>query len=169
MAELEQETAEKLEDGAGEDGLLTEVIEGEGEKQKITAKAIKARLKEIGRDADLADEREALLAYLALIDDLDETKKKRKAAEERLYAKVHARYTAFSDDEVKTLVVADKWLATIDARVGGEVARVEQVLTSRVRALAERYEKPLPKLEENVEAIAARVAGHLKAMGATWN
>lgn len=143
------------------------MIEGEGEKQKITAKAIKARLKEIGRDADLADEREALLAYQALIEDFDETKKKRKAAEEKLFAKVHARYGAFSDDEVKTLVVADKWLATIDARVGGEVARVAQALTMRVRALAERYATPLSKLEDEAEALAARVAGHLKAMGAT--
>ena len=49
IAELEQDLAEKLEEGAGEDGLLAEVIEGEGDKQKITAKALKARLKEIGR------------------------------------------------------------------------------------------------------------------------
>ena len=98
--------------------------------------------------------------------DLDETKKKRKAAEEKLYAKVNARYATFTDDEVKTLVVDDQWLATIDARVGGEVARVAHALTTRVRALAERYEKSLPALEEDVEALAARVAGHLKAMGA---
>jgi type I restriction enzyme M protein len=169
MAELEQEMAEKLEEGAGEEGLLAEVIEGEGDKQKITGKAIKARLKEIGRDADLVDEREALLAYQALIDDFDETKKKRKAAEEKLFAKVHSKYGVLKEDEVKTLVVADKWLATIETRVDGEVARVAQALTTRVRALAERYATPLPQLEEEVEALAARVAGHLKAMGATWN
>ena len=51
------------------------MIEGEGEKQKITVKAIKARLKEIGRDADLADEREALLAYSALIEEFDGRKR----------------------------------------------------------------------------------------------
>jgi type I restriction enzyme M protein len=169
MAELEQEMAEKLEEGVGEDGLLTDVIEGEGEKQKITAKAIKARLKEIGQDPDLTDESEALLAYQALIDDFDQTKKKRKAAEEKLFAKVHAKYGAFKEDEVKALVVSDKWLATIEARVGGEVARVAQALTARVNALAERYATPLPQLEEEVEALAARVAGHLRAMGASWN
>jgi type I restriction enzyme M protein len=32
------------------------VIEGEGDKQKITAKAVKARLKEIGKDPDYNDE-----------------------------------------------------------------------------------------------------------------
>ncbi len=58
MATLEQELAETLEEGSGEEGLLAEVIEGE--KQKITEKAIKGRLKEIGSDAEFADEREAL-------------------------------------------------------------------------------------------------------------
>jgi type I restriction enzyme M protein len=46
---------------------------------------------------------------------------------------------------------------------------VAQALTTRVRVLAERYATPLPQVEKEVEALAARVAGHLKAMGATWN
>lgn len=44
-----------------------------------------------------------------------------------------------------------------------------QALTTRVRTLAERYATPLPQLEKEVETLAARVAGHLKAMGAAWN
>ena len=52
----------------GEDGLLVEVIEGEDDKQKITTKALKARLKEIGRDQDYAEERQALEDYSALLD-----------------------------------------------------------------------------------------------------
>jgi type I restriction enzyme M protein len=168
IAELEQEMAEKLEDGAGEDGLLAEVIEGEAEKQKITAKAIKARLKEIGRDSDLADERAALTAYQVLIDAVDDVKKKSKAAEEALIAKLHARYGELTEEEVKCLVVSDKWLALVEDRVMGEFARVAQSLTARVQALAQRYAKPLPKLEEEAKALAERVAGHLQAMGATW-
>ena len=39
---------------------MNEVIEGEGDKQKITAKAVKARLKIIGKDPDYGDERAAL-------------------------------------------------------------------------------------------------------------
>ena len=57
LAAIEQQLDEAREEQGGEDGLLSEVIEGEGEKQKITAKAIKARLKEIGKDPDYADER----------------------------------------------------------------------------------------------------------------
>ena len=169
IAELEQDLAEKLEEGAGEDGLLAEVIEGEGDKQKITAKVLKARLKEIGRDPDMADERKALEAYQKAMTALDATKKKRKAADDALWKKVHDRYGTLTEDEAKTLVVADKWLDTIEARVTDEVAHVAQALSARVKGLAERYAMPLPKLEEEVDVLAARVATHLKAMGAAWS
>ena len=53
LAALEQQLDEMREENSGEEGLLAEVIEGEGDKQKITAKVVKARLKEIGKDAGL--------------------------------------------------------------------------------------------------------------------
>jgi type I restriction enzyme M protein len=49
------------------------------------------------------------------------------------------------------------------------IDRVSQTLTGRIRLLAERYATPLPKLEDEVEVLAARVAEHLKRMGAVWN
>ncbi|MBK8038547.1 MAG: hypothetical protein IPK22_15670 [Verrucomicrobiaceae bacterium] len=63
LASIEQQLDEMREEHSGEDGLLAEVIEGEGEKQKITAKALKARLKDIGKNKDDAEERQALEAY----------------------------------------------------------------------------------------------------------
>ena len=60
LAAIEQHLDEVREENGGEDGPLIEVIEGEGEKQKITAKAIKDRLREIGQRAIFADERKAL-------------------------------------------------------------------------------------------------------------
>ena len=47
----------------------------------------------------------------------------------------------------------------------GELDRVSQTLTSRIRQLAERYATPLPQLVEEVEALAAKVDEHLKKMG----
>ena len=63
LATLEQQLDEMREENNGEEGLLVEVIEGEGDKEKITAKAVKARLKEIGEDPLYADELAALEAY----------------------------------------------------------------------------------------------------------
>jgi len=169
IMKLEQELAERLEEGAGEDGLLAEVIEGEGEKQRITAKAIKERMKEIRHDPDFADEYEALGAYEAQLNELEATKKERKAREEELWGKVHERYKMLTEEEMKELVVADKWLDTIQTRVEAHVARAAQGLIARIKLLAERYATPLPKIEKEVDALTARVVEHLKAMGAVWN
>ena len=167
LATLEQQLDEAREEQSGEDGLLAEVIEGEGEKQKITAKAVQARLKEIGRDPDYADERRALEAYSALLDKQADAKARLKAAQEDLEAKLDAKYPKLTEDEIKTLVVDDKWLATIAVAVQSELDRVSQTLTGRIRQLAERYATPLAELEEEVAQFAAKVARHLKKMGST--
>ena len=86
-----------------------------------------------------------------------------------LEAKVAAKYGKLTEDELKTLVVDDKWLATIAAAVQGELDRVSQTLTRSIRELAERYATPLPKLTNELEILAARVDDHLKKMGAEWN
>ena len=169
LAELEQSLGEKLEEGSGDEGLLAEVIEGDGDKQKITAKGVKARLREIGRDAAFADERTALTEYLGLLDAQVAAKAKRKAAQEKLDALIDAKFPKLTEAEIKTLVVDDKWMARLAATVQGELDRVSQGLTGRVRQLAERYETPLPKLEERIADLSAKVVLHLKAMGATWN
>jgi type I restriction enzyme M protein len=167
IAGIEQQLDEKREEQSSEEGLLAEVIEGEGEKQKITAKAVKARLKEIGRDPDYAEERLALEDYSRLLDQQTDAKARLKAAQEDLEAKLDAKYTTLTEDEIKTLVVDDKWLATIAAAMQGELDRVSQTLTGRIRQLAERYAAPLPRLTEEVEALAARVEEHLQRMGFT--
>jgi type I restriction enzyme M protein len=41
----------------------------------------------------------------------------------------------------------------------------QQTLTGRLRQLAERYATPLPQLVDEVDALAARVDGHLEKMG----
>ncbi|AWI10007.1 type I restriction-modification system subunit M [Ereboglobus luteus] len=168
LANIEQQLDEKREEQSGEEGLLAEVIEGEGEKQKITAKAVKARLKEIGHDPDDAEERQALEDYAALLDQQATAKTRLKAAQENLENKIDAKYPVLTEDEIKTLVVDDKWLATIAAAVQGEIDRVSQTLTLRIRQLAERYATPLPQLTDDVATLAAKVDEHLKKMGAIW-
>jgi type I restriction enzyme M protein len=169
LAELEQALDEKMEEGSGDEGLLAEVIEGDGEKQKITAKGVKARLREIGQDAAFADERAALTEYQELLEDQVAAKAKRKAAQEKLDALIDAKYPKLTEAEIKTLVVDDKWMARLAAAVKGELDRVSQGLTGRVRQLADRYATPLPRLEAEIADLSARVAQHLKAMGASWN
>jgi type I restriction enzyme M protein len=168
LVTIEQKLSEMFEEHSGEDGLLAEVIEGEGDKQKITAKAIKARLKEIGEDPDYADEVKALKDFDALLDTQAEIKAKLKAAREDLDAKLHVKYPKLTEDDIKALVVDDKWLGMLVAALQGELNRVSQILNWRICQLAERYAAPLPQLTDKVAALAASVDGHLKKMGAVW-
>ena len=57
-----------------------------------------------------------------------------------------AAWPGLTEAEIKTLVVNDKWLAALDARIHGEMDRISQALTLRVKELAERYEISLPQL-----------------------
>jgi type I restriction enzyme M protein len=68
-------------------------------------------------------------------------------------------------DEIRGLVVDDKWLFRIGGAIAGEVDRVSQGLTQRVRVLAERYDRPLPEMVSRVAELEARVAEHLAKMG----
>jgi type I restriction enzyme M protein len=129
---------------------------------------VKARLKEIGGDPDYAEERQALEDYSALLDQQADAKARLKAAQEDLEARLDAKYPTLTEDDIQTLVVDDKWLATLAAAVQGELDRVSQTLTGRIRQLAERYATPLPQLTDEVATLAARVDRHLKKMGAVW-
>jgi type I restriction enzyme M protein len=165
VAATQQAMEEVAEEQSGEDSLLESA---KTDKDKLTKASVAARLKEIKGEADAADENKVLNDYLALIEKEAATSAKVKAAQDALMAKIAAQYGKLTEDEIKTLVVDDKWLATIAAAVQGELDRVSQTLTGRIRELAERYATPLPQLTGEVATLAARVDEHLKKMGAVW-
>ena len=80
-------------------------------------------------------------------------------------AKVALKYGDVSEAEIISLVVEDKWCASLTAAVQSELDRVSQTLTGRIRQLAERYEAPLPEIMDEVTELTKRVKGHLKKMG----
>ena len=163
---ISRQMEEMDEEHGGEEGLLSEA---KTDKGKLTKASVKARLAEIKHDKEAADERRLLTAYAALIEQEAAAGKKVKEAQKALDAKVAAKYRQLTEAEIKTLVVEDKWLAALAASVQGELDRVSQALTGRIRQLAERYATPIPKLAGEVETLAARVDEHLKKMGFVWN
>ncbi len=150
------------EEHGDEEGLLADA---KNDKGNLTKVSVNARLKEIKNDADVADERKQLNAYLALIEHESIASKKVKEAQKLLDAKVAAQYAKLNTDEIKTLVVEDKWLTTLAADVQSELDRVSQALTGRIKRLAERYAEPLPQLAADVAALNAKVDAHLTKMG----
>jgi type I restriction enzyme M protein len=165
VAAIEQAMEEMAEEHSGEEGLLEEA---KNDKEKLTKASVTARLQEIKDDGDATDECKVLNDYLALIEKEAATSAKIKAAQESLMAKVAAQYGNLTEDEIKTLVLNDKWLTTLAATVQTELDRVSQTLTSRIRQLAERYATPVPEITGEIAKLAARVDEHLKNMGAVW-
>jgi type I restriction enzyme M protein len=136
--------------------------------EKINKANVAARLKEIKGDREARDEAAVLNDWLKLNTEEAEIKKRLKDAEAALDAKVYAHYPTLTEAEIKTLVVDDKWLAALAAAIHGEMDRISQQLTGRVKELAERYETPMPLMSERVAALEAKVNQHLERMGFVW-
>lgn len=164
IAELEAEIDERFDDGTGDDGLLSQAVVGDDGKQTITEKSARDSIKKLSGDRSYADEVTALESYLGLLKDLKKVKTSRSEAQKKLDQMIHRKYPALTEDEVKALVIDDKWMARVQGDVQAELDLVSQSLTGRVKQLAKRYATPLPTLEGDVARLAAKVAGHLKAM-----
>jgi type I restriction enzyme M protein len=105
---------------------------------------------------------------LKLFDREVEAKKAMKDAQTALDQAVFAQYPKLTENEIKTLVVDDKWQATLKTAIVAEIERVTQQLANRVKTLEERYAEPLPQLMQEVEALSSKVDEHLKQMGLVW-
>lgn len=160
---------EYIEEHTAEDGLLSEATTDSG---SITATSVNERLKELtpdllthnnGEDNDA--EQGALEQCLSLIDVKSKADKAVKSAQLALDEQVFACYDALTETEIKQLVIDDKWFATIQAVIMGEVQRLTQKLTERVKELEERYAQPLPELGQEVEDFSLKVEAHLANMG----
>lgn len=166
-AELEGVSAqmsEMEEEHGGDEGAFAEL-------DKLNRAAVAARLRDLrfeGGDS-MAEEKAVLEKYLELCGRQAEFKRALSDAEAELDALAYATYPALTGDEIKALVVDDKWLAALDARIHGEMDRISQALARRVRELAERYETPLPRQSRRVAELEQRVNRHLERMGFSWD
>ena len=147
------------EEHGAEGGLLADALTEAG---KLTAASVKARIKTGEADAEEAP---VLRRAAKLLADEAGAKKAVKSAREALDEAVLRKYPDLTEAEVKTLVVQDKWLADLATQVEAEIEARTESLTARVRTLTERYGRTLPDLTAEVEALEAKVAGHLAAMG----
>jgi type I restriction enzyme M protein len=159
---------EMVEEQSGEDGLLEEV---KSEKGKVTKVLIQKRIKaiEASKDSELAEELKLITEYLALIEKEAALKKKIKEAEEKLIELLKKKYKTLTETELKDLVVNDKWMTAIGNDVKSDMDRISQRLTQRIKELAERYQIPLPNLNNEVEEFEKKVNVHLQKMGFKWN
>lgn len=170
---IANQLTELEEENSAEDGFFTEL-------DKVNKANVQKRLKELltakpkGKKQTLAmaaepessyGEQAILEQYLELTEKLAELNKKIKEANADLDKKVIERYKTLTEDEIKQLVVDDKWMASIERSVKTEMERISQRLTQRIKELAERYETPLPRQTNEVKLLEEKVNKHLEMMG----
>lgn len=137
---------------------------------RINDAEVKSRIWELTHMVtdDVNDELDVLKQWRKLSTTVSSLKKRIKTLDAELDTKALARYATLTADEVKTLVVDHKWMASLDVAVHSELDRVSQALTGRVKELAERYGRTMLELAQQVDDLEARVAGHLAKMGFIW-
>ena len=156
-----QELESYVEEHSGEDGLIEEA---KNDKGSVTQASLKARLKAT-KDAD---ETKVLEQCLKLVANEAKFKKAVKDAKDALDAAVFKRIPTLSMEEIKKLVIEDKWSASLQAKIQGEIERMTQQLANRIKTLEERYSAPLPMLSKQVVELSDKVESHLKKMGLKW-
>ena len=122
-------------------------------------------MKEINNDKNAKDEAAVLNGWLKRNAQEAGLKKCIKKVEAVLDSLAYAKYPDLSKSEIKTLVVDNKWLASLDAAIHSEMDRISQQLTQRLNELAQRYETPLPRMLDRVAKQEAKVKRHLETMG----
>jgi type I restriction enzyme M protein len=163
-AELESVSArmtELEEENSGEEGAFFGF-------DKVNKASVTARLKEIKGDEEAKDEVPVLNEWMKLSEEEAKLEKRIKDAKAALDAKTYAQFPKLTEEDIKALVVDDKWLSALDVAIHGEMDRISQALAQRVKEVAERYEKPMPQMVSRVAELEAKVNGHLKRMGFSW-
>ena len=163
------EAAQKLEsfveEHSGEEGALEDVVNDKG---KVTKAAVNQKLKELGNNPELAEERLILKQCRELLEAEAAARRAVKDAQEALDRKTLEQYSKLTESDVKELVVEKKWFAALAEAIEGEIQRVVQRLAGRIKELEERYAEPLPQIEQEVETYEAKVREHLQKMGVEW-
>ncbi|WP_239010635.1 MULTISPECIES: class I SAM-dependent DNA methyltransferase [Rhodococcus] len=152
--------AEYIEEHAVEDGLLAGAID----EDKISKALVTTRLKDIKKSGD-PGEIQALQQALKLYNTEAAAKKAVKDAQAELDLATLKMYGVLSENDITTLVLDDKWQATVDRYVVGEVEALTLNLVARIQQVGARYAYTLDSLNSQLHDLESKVSQHLAEMG----
>lgn len=61
-------------------------------------------------------------------------------------------------------MINDKWIAIVADRIASEIDTISQSLTQRIVQLGDRYDRPMPAIQSQVDDYENKVQEHLKKM-----
>lgn len=158
-----QELAEFLEENSAEEGLLFEAVNEES--GGIKKKDITDRLKAVKAENVDQEEIDALNHANKLFVEETNAKNQVKKAMTELDIAALKKYPELTTDEVRELVVMDKWGVTLKSSISKVSISARQSLKNSLTILGSRYEKTVTELDKDVDEVTRTVAKFLHEMG----
>lgn len=166
IAEETQNRLDELtEEQTGDEGYLKDYL---NDKDKVDAKAVSAKIKELKKAKDNGEEFAILSEYIELSDTVSKQNKIVKELNAELEIKVKAQYSELTDEEILELLVNRKWYYTVFDGIKNLYVTASHNMANRIIELAERYEDTLPFLNAEADELEKRVTAHLERMGFEW-
>ena len=162
VEEASRATQEYIEEHAVEEGLLEDAADDNG---KVTKVAAAKRLKLARYENSDQYEIQALQHVIDLFSTESIAKATAKEAQEALDTATLKQYSKLTEDDVKILVIDDKWASTVTIGILAEVQVLGKILVTRIEVLVDRYRQTLERVTAELDELDHKVALHLANMG----
>lgn len=166
--EKETKELEELENALNEkEALLNEFIEEHSNEEglfydlKINESVLK---KELKNATDLEDEK-ILKTALELLEAKNKALKMKNKAHEDLELKAFHQYKNLELDEIKDLIIQDKWLKSLKNALENKILKRINAFTSALNEIIQTYSNSLLELDKEVKESESKVLEHLKDLG----
>ncbi len=166
--EKETKELEELENALNEKyALLDEFIEEHSNEEglfyglKINESVLK---KELKNATDLEDEK-ILKTALELLEAKNKALKMKNKAYEELESKAFHQYKNLEINEIKDLIIQDKWLNSLKNALENKILKRINALTSALNEIIQTYSNSLLELDKEVKESESKVLEHLKDLG----
>ncbi|NHB53561.1 type I restriction-modification system subunit M [Helicobacter pylori] len=166
--EKEAKELEALENALNEkEALLDEFIEEHSNEEglfdglKINESVLK---KELKNATDLED-KQILKTALELLEAKNKVLKMKNKAYEELELKAFHQYKNLEINEIKDLIIKDKWLNSLKNALENKILKRINALTSTLNEIISSYSNSLLELDKEVKESESKVLEHLKDLG----
>ncbi len=153
LNEKEADFEEFIEEHSSEEGLFY--------KSKINESVLK---KELKNATDLED-KEILKTALEWLEAKNKALKMKNKAHEELELKAFHQYKNLELDEIKDLIIKDKWLKSLKNALENKILKRINAFTSALNGIIQTYSNSLLELDKEVKESESKVLEHLKDLG----
>ncbi|WQX26273.1 type I restriction-modification system subunit M [Helicobacter pylori] len=166
--EKEAKELEELENALNEkEALLDEFIEEHSNEEglfdglKINESVLKKELK----NATDSEDKKILKTALEWLEAKNKALKMKNKAHEELELKAFHQYKNLEINEIKDLIIKDKWLKSLKNALENKILKRINAFTSALNGIIQTYSNSLLKLDKEVKESESKVLEHLKDLG----